>query len=168
MKLTSLTASFNPCILYPRRSAIHHRRDRFVLPTVVEATFDSTVMGEEVFGPVLMIVPVPSVDEALGLVNERFTLRAEHPLILYIFSRPGEEQKKIADAVPSRMCSIKEVTKIAVNWNLPFGGLGASGMGAANGKHGFDFFSHRRGTVVSGNRSTLRPQGVLRLHHRHQ
>ncbi len=134
----------------------HDVGDRFVSPTVVEATFDSTVMGEEVFGPVLIIVPVPSVDEALRLVNERFTSRAEHPLILYIFSGSGEEQKKIADAVSSGMCSINEVTKIAANWNLPFGGLGASGMGAANGKHGFDFFSHRRGTVVSGNRSTSR------------
>jgi acyl-CoA reductase-like NAD-dependent aldehyde dehydrogenase len=127
---------------------------RFVAPTIVEATFDSTVMREEVFGPVLAIVPVPSVDDALRLVNERFTSRAEHPLVLYIFSGLRVEQQKIAGAVPSGMCSINEVLKIGANWNLPFGGVGASGMGAANGRHGFDFFSHRRGTLVSGNRST--------------
>ena len=68
---------------------------RFVAPTIVEATFDSTVMREEVFGPVLAIVPVPSVDDALRLVNERFTSRAEHPMVVYNFSDSWEERRRI-------------------------------------------------------------------------
>jgi hypothetical protein len=61
------------------------------------------------------------------------------------------------EAVPSGMCSINEVLKIGGNFNLPFGGIGMSGMGGAStGKFGFDFFSHERGTMVGGNRSTSR------------
>jgi hypothetical protein len=58
--------------------------------------------------------------------------------------------------VPSGMCSINEVLKIGANVNVPFGGVGTSGMGASGGRHGFDFFSHRRGVLVGENTSTSR------------
>ena len=135
----------------------HDVKRRFVAPTIVKATIDSTVMNEEIFGPILPIVCVPNIDNALQFVNERFTTRAEHPLVLYIFSQSSDEQCRIMEAVPSGMCSINEVLKIGGNFNLPFGGIGLSGMGGAStGKFGFDFFSHERGTMVGGNRSTSR------------
>jgi acyl-CoA reductase-like NAD-dependent aldehyde dehydrogenase len=135
----------------------HDVKRRFVAPTIVKATVDSTVMNDEIFGPILPIVCVPNIDNALQFVNERFTSRAEHPLVLYIFSQSSDEQCRIMEAVPSGMCSINEVLKIGGNFNLPFGGIGLSGMGGAStGKFGFDFFSHERGTMVGGNRSTSR------------
>ncbi len=60
----------------------------------------------------------------------------------------------IMNSVPSGMCSINEVLKIGANYHIPFGGVGTSGMGASGGRHGFDFFSHNRGTLVGGSTST--------------
>jgi hypothetical protein len=134
---------------------LHHDvDDRFVSPTIVEVTSISTIMTEEIFGPVLAVMSVPSVDDMLTYVYERFTSRAEHPLVLYIFSHSKCEISRIMDDVPSGMCSINEVLKVGANINIPFGGVGQSGMGASGGKHGFDFYSHRRGALIGGNTST--------------
>ena len=64
--------------------------------------------------------------------------------------------EKIKDAIPSGMCAINEVVKQSANYHAPFGGVGASGMGAYYGKTGFDFFSHNRPTLVNNNFSTLK------------
>mmetsp|Transcript_29790 Transcript_29790/g.63184 ORF Transcript_29790/g.63184 Transcript_29790/m.63184 type:complete len:613 (+) Transcript_29790:83-1921(+) len=134
----------------------HNVKERFVAPTVVEATADSKVMKEEIFGPILAIVTVPSLDGAIEFFTEHYTAKAEHPLALYIFSKSKEEQKRIMAAVPSGTCGVNEVIKQAGNHFLPFGGVGTSGMGAYYGKYGFDFFSHYRGTLVGNNYSTLK------------
>lgn len=135
---------------------LHNVQDRFVAPTIVEATADSTVMKEEIFGPILALVTVKSVDDGIHYVNHHYTSKAEHPLALYIFSTCKEEQRKIMNAVPSGTCGINDVIKQAANYYHPFGGVGTSGIGAYNGKHGFDFFSHYRGTLASNNTSTYK------------
>lgn len=132
----------------------HNVKERFVAPTVVEATADSTIMKEEIFGPPLALVTVPSVDAGIEFVNRHFTRKGRHPLALYIFSKSKDERRRIMEAVPSGTCAINEVLKQSANIHLPFGGLGTSGMGAYHGKFGFDFFSHYRGTLVSNNYST--------------
>ena len=134
---------------------LHNVKERFVAPTIVEATANSTIMKEEIFGPILAIVPVPTVDEGIQFVNHHYTSKAEHPLALYIFSRSTKEQRKIMDAVPSGTCGINDLIKQAANYYQPFGGVGTSGVGAYNGKHGFDFFSHYRGILASNNTSTF-------------
>lgn len=134
----------------------HNIKERFVAPTVVEATADSTIMKEEVFGPILAIVTVPNLDGAIDFVNEHYTVKGEHPLALYIFSKSEEEQRKIMADVPSGTCGINEIIKQGANYHNPFGGVGTSGMGAYYGKHGFDFFSHYRGTLVGNNYSTFK------------
>jgi len=134
----------------------HNFEERFVAPTIVEATIDSKVMKEEIFGPILAIITIPNLESGIEFVNRHFTSKAEHPLALYIFSKSKEEQQKIKEAVPSGMCAINEVVKQSANYHAPFGGVGASGMGAYYGKTGFDFFSHNRPTLVGSNYSTLK------------
>ncbi|KAL9189389.1 hypothetical protein ACHAXT_009064 [Thalassiosira profunda] len=132
----------------------HDVEDRFVAPTIVEAATDSTVMKEEIFGPILAIVTKPNLDSAIGFVNQHYTSKQEHPLVLYIFSRSKDEQRRIMESVPSGTCGINEVLKQSANYHMPFGGVGASGMNAYYGKSGFDFFSHYRGTLAGSNFST--------------
>ena len=132
----------------------HNVKERFVAPTVVEATADSSIMKEEIFGPLLAIVTVPNVDAGIQFVNKYFTSKGKHPLVLYIFSKSKREHQQIMQAVPSGSCAINEVLKQSANTYLPFGGLGTSGMGSYYGKFGFDFFSHYRGTLVGHNYST--------------
>lgn len=135
----------------------HHRtEERFVAPTVVEATMESTCMKEEIFGPILAIVTVPDLDKAIELVNRNYSSKALHPLAMYIFSKSKEEQQRILAAVPSGQCAINDVIKQSANHYVPFGGVGASGMGAFSGKYGFDFFSHYRGTLDVKNYSTFK------------
>ena len=134
----------------------HNVKERFVAPTIVEANYDSTIMKQEIFGPVLAIVTVPNLDGAIQFVDRHYTSKGEHPLALYIFSRSKAEQRQIMEAIPSGTCAINEVLKQSANYNMPFGGVGSSGMGAYYGKFGFDFFSHYRGTLVGRNYSTWR------------
>ena len=134
----------------------HNVQERFVAPTIVEASIDSKVMGEEIFGPILAIITIPNLESGIEFLNRHFTSKAEHPLALYIFSKSKEEQQRIKDAIPSGMCAINEVVKQSANYHAPFGGVGASGMGAYYGKTGFDFFSHNRPTLVCDNFSTLK------------
>ena len=129
----------------------HNVKERFVAPTVVEATADSTIMKEEIFGPLLAIVTVPSVEGGIQFVNRHYTSKGEHPLVMYIFSKSKDEHQKIMEAVPSGSCAINECMKQSANYHLPFGGVGSSGMGSYFGKFGFDFFSHYRGSLVGSN-----------------
>ena len=132
----------------------HNTQERFVAPTIVEATSKSKIMKDEIFGPILAIITIPNADGAIDYINTHYTSRGEHPLTLYIFSKSKHEQQHIMEAIPSGGCAINEVLKQSANYHVPFGGVGSSGMGAYYGKYGFDFFSHYRGTLVGNNYST--------------
>mmetsp|Transcript_100 Transcript_100/g.212 ORF Transcript_100/g.212 Transcript_100/m.212 type:complete len:624 (-) Transcript_100:237-2108(-) len=134
----------------------HDTQERFVAPTIVEAHADSTIMKEEIFGPLLALITVPTLDEGIHFVNTHYSSKGEHPLALYIFSKLMDEHQKIMKAVPSGTCAINDVLKQSANYNIPFGGIGTSGMGAYYGKYGFDFFSHYRGALVENNFSTFK------------
>ena len=132
----------------------HDTKDRFVAPTIVEADANSTVMKDEIFGPILAIVTVPDVDGAIEYVNTHYTSKGEHPLNLYMFTKSKEEQQRIMKAIPSGSCAVNDVIKQSANYYVPFGGIGTSGMGSYYGKFGFDFFSHYRGSLMVENYST--------------
>ena len=134
----------------------HNTKERFVAPTIVEANADSTVMKDEIFGPILAIVTVPDVDGAIEYVQTNFTSKGEHPLCMYMFTQSKKEQEKIMNAIPSGSCAVNDVLKQAANFYVPFGGIGTSGMGSYYGKFGFDFFSHYRGSLIVKNYSTLK------------
>lgn len=112
------------------------------LTVLQNVTFADAVMQEEIFGPVLPIVPMNSIDEAIAVINER-----QKPLALYVFA----EDKKVIRKVTSRCafgggCVNDTIIHLATS-NMGFGGVGESGMGAYHGKVGFDTFSHKKSIV---------------------
>ncbi|SFR43074.1 aldehyde dehydrogenase (NAD+) [Yoonia tamlensis] len=115
------------------------RESRRIMPTIVTgAAPDMEIMKEEIFGPVLPILSYDDLDSVLGQIND-----APHPLALYVFGG-----KSLADQVTAATTSGSVGVNLTIlpfiHPNLPFGGIGNSGMGAAHGKHGFDAFSHMR------------------------
>ncbi|EIM88943.1 NAD-aldehyde dehydrogenase [Stereum hirsutum FP-91666 SS1] len=116
---------------------------KFIEPTIVKGIKgDDSLMREEIFGPVLPIVPVKSLDEAIDFVNER-----DHPLALYVFSKDPAYKAKVFDSTTSGSCLANEVMVQTQAEGLPFGGIGPSGSGAHTGKATFDMFTHQRSTL---------------------
>ncbi|XP_062071891.1 aldehyde dehydrogenase family 3 member A2 isoform X1 [Lepus europaeus] len=113
---------------------------RYIAPTVLtDVDPETKVMQEEIFGPVLPIVPVKNADEAIQFINER-----EKPLALYIFSHNDKLIRRMIDETSSGGVTGNDVIMHFTLNSLPFGGVGYSGMGAYHGKHTFDTFSHQR------------------------
>ncbi len=100
---------------------------------------NSLIMKEEVFGPILPIIGISSVDEAINYVNDR-----DHPLALYWFGKDKKVLKEILARTHSGGVCVNDTLLHAGIENLPFGGIGASGMGSYHGKAGFDTFSHQK------------------------
>ena len=114
-----------------------------IAPTVLNnITWDDAVMGEEIFGPLLPILTFDTLDEALDTVESH-----PHPLALYFFSEDKAAQKKVLD--PCRFgggCINDTIIHLATS-DMPFGGVGESGMGSYHGRVGFETFSHYRSIV---------------------
>ncbi|KAF7311330.1 hypothetical protein MKEN_01034700 [Mycena kentingensis (nom. inval.)] len=116
---------------------------KFIAPTVVrDVGFQDSLMSEEIFGPVLPIVPVENMDAALDYVNAH-----GHPLALYVFTQNDALKKKIFTNTQSGSATANETIIIPGITGLPFGGVGGSGYGAHTGKHGFDMFTHVRASI---------------------
>jgi aldehyde dehydrogenase (NAD+) len=119
------------------------RQQRYLAPTVLRgASWDDPVMTEEIFGPLLPVLAVDGVDDAIKAVNAH-----DKPLALYVFS----EDQAVVDRVVSETSSggvgaNVTLLQLAVT-DLPFGGVGESGIGAYHGKSGFDTFSHRKAVL---------------------
>ena len=121
---------------------------RYIAPTVLRGVaLDAPVMGEEIFGPILPVVPVASLDEAVEVVN-----RGAKPLALYVFAEDEEAVESVLERTSSGgVCVNHTLMHLAVP-DLPFGGVGPSGMGAYHGKAGFDAFSHHRSVLRKASR----------------
>ena len=117
---------------------------RYIAPTVLTGVgSDDPVMGEEIFGPILPVIAVDSLDEAIAFVNAA-SANGDTPLALYTFSEnDAENDQVLAEATSGGACVNGTLLHIS-NPNLPFGGVGESGMGSYHGKFGFDTFSHHR------------------------
>ena len=117
---------------------------RYIAPTVLTGiTRDDPVMGEEIFGPVLPVIAVDSLDEAISFVNAD-----DKPLALYSFSEHDADNDRVLAGATSGGACVNGTLMHISNPNLPFGGVGESGMGAYHGKIGFDTMSHRRGVLA--------------------
>ncbi|KAM9781350.1 aldehyde dehydrogenase family 3 member A2b [Syngnathus typhle] len=118
--------------------------DCFIAPTVLrDVKPDAKVMQEEIFGPLLPILTVDGLDEAISFIN-----KGEKPLALYIFSSDDKVIKKMRDETSSGGLLANDcLVHFSVN-SLPFGGVGNSGMGSYHGKHTFDQLSHLRGCLI--------------------
>jgi aldehyde dehydrogenase (NAD+) len=116
------------------------REARYIAPTVLSGVKpDAAVMGDEIFGPILPVLTVTDVDEAIRFVNDR-----DKPLALYAFSSSDRTLEKIVDRTSSGGVTLNHVLLHLAVPDLPFGGVGPSGMGAYHGKSGFDIFSHAK------------------------
>ncbi|MCP5500172.1 MAG: aldehyde dehydrogenase family protein [Leptospiraceae bacterium] len=117
--------------------------EKFVSPTVLyNAPADSRIMNEEIFGPLLPVVLYETIDEALEYVN-----RKEKPLALYIFSNREYTIQKVLQETSAGGTCINDVVIHLVNPDLPFGGVGESGMGNYHGYYSFRAFSHERAVL---------------------
>ena len=116
-------------------------------PTVLDGVdFTDAVMGEEIFGPVLPVITYRDDGEALKYISEN-----DEPLALYIFSSDKKRIKKFTTGLGFGGGCINDVIIHVATSNMPFGGFGASGLGAYHGKASFDTFTHYKGIVDKSN-----------------
>ena len=114
-----------------------------IAPTVLNnTTWDDAVMGEEIFGPLLPILTFDTLNEALDTVESH-----PHPLALYFFSEDKAAQKKVLDTCRFGGGCINDTIIHLATSDMPFGGVGESGMGSYHGRVGFETFSHYRSIV---------------------
>ncbi len=112
--------------------------ERYFAPTVlIDTDPDAEIMSEEIFGPMLPVLAVDSLDEAIDFVNAR-----PKPLALYLFSNDADAQQRVIRRTSSGGLTINATILQLAAPDLPFGGVGESGMGAYHGQTGFDTFSH--------------------------
>ena len=122
----------------------YDREELYIEPTLLtDVKADAPVMQEEIFGPVLPMLPFDTTEEAIKFVTER-----EKPLALYHVGRENEGWRGLRQTSAGGACVNDTIMHIA-NENLPFGGVGNSGMGSYHGRLSFDAFSHRRAVVVT-------------------
>jgi coniferyl-aldehyde dehydrogenase len=132
----------------------HHR----LPPTLVlDPTDDMLVMQEEIFGPVLPIKRYKNINETLDYINNR-----DRPLGLYYFGNDSQEQHKVLTQTTSGGVTVNDVIMHVAQEDLPFGGVGPSGMGSYHGVDGFKTFSHAKAiytqsALVSKLAATMRP-----------
>ena len=113
---------------------------RVMAPVVIrEPDPSSQVMQEEIFGPLIPVLEVASIDDAISFVKGR-----PRPLALYLFTGSKATERKVLERTHAGSVCINHVLYQAVVTSLPFGGIGPSGMGAYHGKAGFDTFSHHK------------------------
>ncbi|MEA1952160.1 MAG: aldehyde dehydrogenase family protein, partial [Planctomycetota bacterium] len=127
---------------------------RYFAPTILKGVSpDSPIMGEEIFGPILPVISVSGIDEALEFLRPR-----PKPLAVYAFTHDKQVERRILQETTSGGVCINDVVMHLTALGLPFGGVGASGMGAYHGRHSFEAFSHQRAVM----RRTLHPDLKLR------
>jgi coniferyl-aldehyde dehydrogenase len=113
---------------------------RLISPALIlGATEDMRVMQHEIFAPLLPVCAYDRMDEVIGAVNRR-----ARPLALYYFGTDRAEEREVLARTRSGGVSVNDVAVHFLAEELPFGGIGASGMGAYHGEHGFHRFSHAR------------------------
>src|ERR1700756_2547668 len=122
-----------------------------IQPTVVlDPDLEGPLMKNEIFGPLLPVVTVKSLDEAIRFVNAR-----PKPLSAYLFTKSRETRERVIKEVPAGGMLVNHLAFQVSTAKLPFGGVGASGMGAYHGKWGFDEFSHRKSVLTKPTRPDL-------------
>ncbi|NXA14845.1 AL3B1 dehydrogenase, partial [Sapayoa aenigma] len=120
--------------------------ERYIAPTVlVEVQPSDPIMQEEIFGPILPIVVVANMDEAIDFINAR-----PRPLVIYAFSSNDKVLSQVLERTSSGgFCGNDTLMQVMLT-SLPFGGIGNSGLGMYHGKFTFDTFSHHRGCLKRG------------------
>jgi aldehyde dehydrogenase (NAD+) len=117
-------------------------------PTViVDPDPDEPLMKEEIFGPILPVISVQSLDDAIQFVNSR-----PKPLSAYLFTKTRAVRERVINEVPAGGMLVNHLAFQVTTAKLPFGGVGPSGMGAYHGRWGFEEFSHRKSVLTKPTR----------------
>jgi aldehyde dehydrogenase (NAD+) len=117
---------------------------------VVDPSLDEPLMTDEIFGPVLPIVTVQNLDEAITFVNAR-----PKPLAAYLFTKGKATRERVIKEVSAGGMVINHLIFHFATTKLPFGGVGPSGIGAYHGRYGFEEFSHRKSVLTKTTRPDL-------------
>ncbi|MGJ8694282.1 MAG: aldehyde dehydrogenase family protein [Thalassotalea sp.] len=118
-------------------------KDKYISPTIIlNPSTDSPLLAEEIFGPILPIITVESINQAIAYITDR-----DKPLAAYLFSKNKEQEKKWLTDISAGSIAINDVMMFNAVADLPFGGVGASGIGQYSGKIGFDNFSHLKAVI---------------------
>ena len=111
---------------------------KFFAPTLIlDQNLESGAMQEEIFGPILPIITYKNIDEAYNIIN-----RFDKPLGAYIFSKNKKHIERFKNEISAGAIVVNDSIIQFINSNLPFGGIGNSGVGAYHGQHSFDLFTH--------------------------
>ena len=122
----------------------HDTETRFIAPTVLKnVARDSTIMSEEIFGPILPLISVTGIDDALSFVGEH-----DKPLAAYVFSSDTHVRRRWQNETSSGALGFGAPVLHLVTPGLPFGGVGESGMGAYHGERSFKVFSHEKAILA--------------------
>jgi len=122
-----------------------------IQPTVVvDPDPDGPLMSNEIFGPILPVITVQSLDDAIRFVNSR-----PKPLSAYLFTKARDIRERVIKEVPAGGMLVNHLAFQVSTAKLPFGGVGASGMGAYHGKFGFEEFSHHKSVLTKPTRPDL-------------
>ena len=128
-----------------RIGGTYDREERYIHPTVLDGVReDSPIMQEEIFGPLFPLLTFNTTDEAIAFVNRR-----EKPLALYYFGEDRGNIGKVLRHTSSGGACINDTIMHIANENLPFGGVGHSGMSSYHGRESFLVFSHQRAVVTT-------------------
>jgi aldehyde dehydrogenase (NAD+) len=116
------------------------RADRYISPTILTAvSTEDAVMQEEIFGPILPVIEYNTIEEAIAFIK-----RFEKPLAMYVFTENSVFAEQMFRHTSAGGGCVNDTLMHLGNVNLPFGGVGESGIGAYHGKFSFDVFSHKK------------------------
>ena len=143
-RLLNLANGNNPAngtVVTPNPAGASYNREALkIKPILLDSPeLDAPVMQDEIFGPILPIIPYNTLNVALSIIQEK-----PEPLALYLFSNDKTTKKRVSESVRYGGGCINDTMLHASSSHLPFGGTGYSGMGNYHGKAGFDTFSHQK------------------------
>jgi aldehyde dehydrogenase (NAD+) len=123
-----------------------NEKEKYISPTLLEGNWESEIMKEEIFGPLLPILSYSETSEISQYIN-----KLDRPLALYIFSNDRSFQKRLLREIPAGNGSINDTMMQFGNTNLPFGGVNQSGIGKYHGKYSFSTFSNHKSIYHRSN-----------------
>lgn len=138
------------CALLQRETILYggKARDGRITPTLIDGRdTDSPIMREEIFGPLLPILPYQELEEVISFVQSR-----PKPLALYLFTRSKQTEKTILSRLSFGGGCVNDTIVHLATSHMPFGGVGGSGIGGYHGKASFDTFSHTKSILKKSNR----------------
>lgn len=117
-------------------------KNNFIAPTLIQSHTDDKIMEEEIFGPLLPIIKIKDLSQAIQIINNK-----PHALALYLFSNSNTNQELLLNKTKSGGVCINDTVVHMSGEYLPFGGVGESGMGQYHGVYSFETFSHKRSVM---------------------